>query len=579
MQTGSNDDGKNLITEPHMNKSVTLGVILLGGSLTLYAQVPFNTAPSWISTDISNYSTGAAWVDINKDGWPDLVVANGNDMARQRVAVYYNTGTGSLPLTPGWQSSDIEYHGHLSVGDVNSDGFPDVAVSVYIGPSGFNERGRVKLYLNHNGTLSPSPSWVSGDRFYSFSCALGDADGDGDLDLAVAGGESYYHHPEMNRIYYNHSGILDSLPGWMSGSMSYSYDVAWADFDNDGDLDLVFANENAPNCIYENRGDSIGTAPGWSSTDPSLYANSLFVGDVNNDGYSDLAISDNDQLGGSGHFKLYLNNNGTLSTTPFWSSTFSGYGSGITLADFDDDGDRDLVTGGWWEPCRIYVNENGTFTSTPQWTSSTSSVVEAIAFTDFDNDRLDTTTVQFMGDGSRKLYYLPRTPVQQIQNVLFGSDTVSLNEYCFDLENGWISFAVAPLVGVTISINAVFSRDLDFVISNWDPSKGNYVFVNTSGPVSVEEEGQVAAKYILRQNYPNPFNPSTRIEFQVASSGFVELKVFDVIGREVAALVAEPMAPGKYERTFDARELTSGVYFYRLRAGEFIRTRRLLLLR
>lgn len=565
-----------------MRKStITISILsfLVLSVLPLTAQVPFNTAPTWISTDVSDYSTGAALADINKDGWLDLVVSNGNDMGRQHFAIYLNNGDGTLPTTASWQSADVDYNGHLAVGDINQDGYPDVAVSVYIGPAGFSQKGRMKLYMNLNGTIEPSPSWVSRDSFYTFSCAFGDADGDGDLDLAAACGEAYNSHAEKDRIYYNQHGRLDSLPGWMSNQSVYSYDVGWADFDNDGRLDLVFANERGPNRMYKNYGDSIGTVPAWSSTDASQQANSLSMGDVNNDGYTDLAISDNNQLGGTGKFKIYLNNAGALQTTPWWASSWSGYGSGIALVDIDRDGDRDLVTGGWWQPCRIYLNEGSSFAATPQWTSATGSVVEAIVFGDYDNDGLDTVNVQFISDGTTKFYNLPRPPLQRVLSVRWNGDPDSVAPYCYDLENGWISFQSSPLPGVVIAIDAVASGDLDFAVSNWDNTLGNYIFRNTLPPVAVRESGGEAYTFELTQNYPNPFNPVTNLQFTIHNCQLTTVKVYDMLGREVATLVNEVKQPGTYTVQWNASGLASGVYLYRLTAGTLVQMRKLVLLK
>jgi len=85
--------------------------------------------------------------------------------------------------------------------------------------------------------------------------------------------------------------------------------------------------------------------------------------------------------------------------------------------------------------------------------------------------------------------------------------------------------------------------------------------------------------YALSQNYPNPFNPATEIRFEVPQAGDVRLAVYDLLGREVAVLVNEKKLPGSYDVRFDATGLSSGVYLYRLKAGNFVQTRRMIVLK
>ncbi|MCX6145033.1 MAG: T9SS type A sorting domain-containing protein [Ignavibacteriales bacterium] len=98
-----------------------------------------------------------------------------------------------------------------------------------------------------------------------------------------------------------------------------------------------------------------------------------------------------------------------------------------------------------------------------------------------------------------------------------------------------------------------------------------------STATAIEERNSHPVGFMLEQNYPNPFNPSTNIEYRISKSEFVTLKVFDVLGREIATLVNAQLQPGSYQATFDASHLASGVYLYQLRAGEFIQTQRMVL--
>jgi phosphatidylserine/phosphatidylglycerophosphate/cardiolipin synthase-like enzyme len=96
--------------------------------------------------------------------------------------------------------------------------------------------------------------------------------------------------------------------------------------------------------------------------------------------------------------------------------------------------------------------------------------------------------------------------------------------------------------------------------------------------VSVKKESEAAPKeFSLRQNYPNPFNPSTRIMFDVKQEGLTTLKVYDVVGREVATVVNERLSAGNYSVQWNAAHLSSGIYFYQLRSGSFISTKKMVL--
>jgi len=502
------------------------------------SKIPYATAPAWTSSD-TQVATGCGFGDIDKDGWTDLVVANGNDIYRQRLTVYYNQGDGTYPSTPDWSSSDVDYHGHLSIGDVNGDGWLDVAVSVYLGANGFGDLGHAKLYLNNgSGTLSSNPSWESQDEFFSFSCALGDADGDGDLDLAVAVGEAYYGSPDRNRIYYNNGGTLDTLPGWYSTEYDHSYDAAWGDLNGDGALDLAFANAKAPLKIYYSTGGSIQNGAGWTAAYPTQPdGNTLSLGDIDLDGFIDIVFSDNSQLsGGTGRFYAYMSDGlGGHGTSPAWTSEYVGYVSGIVLCDVHGDGWKDVVCGKWWGAVRIYENDGGTLSTTADYTSSTYSVVEAIPLEDADNAGLKNVNGEIhAGDGVRKTFYLAEAPVRSIQLVYVDGAAVPESGYCFEPETGWLSLAQAPQTYVYL--NYTTTTSIDFAVSNWDSSIGNYLFyrddmtvtavppANTSIPL-----GSSFPATAIVTNYTSTPEPVTLVtEFELPNSNLYPLDSINV---------------------------------------------------
>jgi hypothetical protein len=89
----------------------------------------------------------------------------------------------------------------------------------------------------------------------------------------------------------------------------------------------------------------------------------------------------------------------------------------------------------------------------------------------------------------------------------------------------------------------------------------------------------VKYEYDLSQNYPNPFNPTTQISYSLAQDAFVTLKVYDMLGTEVASLINDRKKPGNYSVTFNASNLPSGIYVYKLTSGNFTESKKLILLK
>jgi len=107
----------------------------------------------------------------------------------------------------------------------------------------------------------------------------------------------------------------------------------------------------------------------------------------------------------------------------------------------------------------------------------------------------------------------------------------------------------------------------------------NYSRIFVPGSNGVEENNSVVKDFKLNQNYPNPFNPSTLITFEVKKSSFITIKVFDNLGKEVNTIVNKNFTPGSYEVNFNAEALSGGTYYYKLTAGDYSETRKMILVK
>jgi len=127
-------------------------------------------------------------------------------------------------------------------------------------------------------------------------------------------------------------------------------------------------------------------------------------------------------------------------------------------------------------------------------------------------------------------------------------------------------------------------RSVYFTDNNtgWAVGFWGTILKTTNGGVTfIEDENNFTQPkdFLLSQNYPNPFNPSTSIQYAISSRQFVSLKVYDVLGNEIVSLVSEEKPAGSYEVKFNGDGLTSGIYFYQLRAGDYVETKKLVLLK
>jgi hypothetical protein len=142
--------------------------------------------------------------------------------------------------------------------------------------------------------------------------------------------------------------------------------------------------------------------------------------------------------------------------------------------------------------------------------------------------------------------------------------------YRFSLtEDISLDFSVSTYIGYSMSLE----RTLKGCVID------GIVYGDTTLTGIDDEEIPIASEFKLEQNYPNPFNPSTKIRFSVPQISTITLKVYDILGNEIATLINEEKPAGEYEVEFLATGLTSGIYFYQLRTGEFVQTKKMILLK
>ena len=507
-------------------------VIACHGSSASANDIPYSTLPDWES-EVGFCGTGIAFADINNDGFQDMVVSNGNDIVKQQLFVYYNDKKGKFKKTPDWVSDDFAFNGNLAVGDINKDGYIDVAVSVYLGPNHTYDGGGAKVYFNKGegqASLEKTPSWsVTG--FPSFNLALGDANADGFLDIALAAGnpiaedETFAAQPDCKqppqakqqtsvavstppatphkspaRVFSFNPETQNFNLEWMIPDQ-VSMDVQFGDVNKDGYIDLILGNPVTK--VYLGTDDGLSSVAGWQTAIEDYFANGLdFAASLDIEAInpkarvSSILTSNNNYMGGGyGRFNLYNFTSTYIidfnphNSSPSWSSQRGGWGSGVLFADVNSDGYLDLLAGRWappgsgvlQAPLEIYLGDGVMFEDQPSFTSDKSSwsVLEIIAVTDLDNGDVQSTTDSFTvpEDSSWSVITLNRQSIQDIKGVIINGKSLDpLKDYITLPGQNIVYLSSQAEQGAKIEVSYSYSNQLDIGVTNWDCTRGDYIF-------------------------------------------------------------------------------------------------------
>ncbi len=177
-----------------------------------------------------------------------------------------------------------------------------------------------------------------------------------------------------------------------------------------------------------------------------------------------------------------------------------------------------------------------------------------------------------------------------VDTVLYWYSTSAATSYDLivarsaDFNVNSIVYDVIGITDTSYAINGLAQNALHYwkVRGKNQYGAGNYSEAwrfKTFNPLGIDDEGIFASEYTLEQNFPNPFNPTTNFRFNIAQAGFTTLKIYNLLGQEVAVVVNEYLSPGVYNFDFNASNLSSGFYLYRLKVNEFSASKKMILLK
>lgn len=532
--------------------------------------------------------------DLDNDNDIDLVIS---DPSFERCSKMYVLLNSSGTFSDYYTCPTGTGTGFASAFDIDLDGRADLA---------FVTTDRIiSILVNENNGEFRSAQCFS-DLLWPTALVAADLNGDHRDDLAIV----YLDSDSLTIAISDDLGAFVEIKSYDVGS-SNARSICTTDLDADGDLDLAVANGNAQKVmLLQNSGSGSFTI--WDSLSVPNGAFSIISEDMNSDGLSDLVVAG---FHAPSSLDIFLKSSaGNFGLPLHYDVGF--FPQAICARDFNHDGDEDLaIVNGIGRKSITILNNNGDSTFAPQlvYHFARDFSTNNISSVDFDKDGdLDLavvcsdSSVWFLngkGDGT----------FEQPSSVPIGVPLGSCLASDFDLD-GWPDIAITNYSGMVVVLRNIHNGSFvldpfvygvgrgaswlsvgdfdgdekpDLAVAN---SSDNTVSVlrNTtqSVPTSAEDEirNSRPADFALHQNFPNPFNPHTEIEFSLPKSSRVTLRIFNVLGQQIVTVVDDILGPGKFRTEWDGKdaqgaEVPSGVYLYRLEAGDHVENRKMILLK
>jgi len=557
-----------------------------------YAPAPqvVSTTPELNAVDISRNSSISATFDMDMEGSSidtNTFIVTGNQTGIYSGDVSYEGGTRTATFDP---DSNFTYGEVITV---------SLTTGVRSSKGAQMKNGFVFSFVVESGDGYCEFDDSSGTAFSvgaaPRSVVAGDFNEDGLCDLVTSNGND----DNISLLLNNGDSTFTETT---FSVIDYPFGLAAADFNRDSYLDLAVTNWTPAGSISVllNNKDTTFTDSSYSVGKNPI---SIFAGDLNGDGYADLAVANRSD---STFSVLFNNGDGSFGGEAIYP--ISGEADRLNGADFDNDGDIDLcVASSNDNSLSIFKNRGeGTFDFLVKYTVTGSPKFPTC--NDFNGDGLcDIAVVSF---AEHKVTVLRNTgngyfTIDASYEV--GDDPYSVISSDFN-SDGWIDLAVANsntndvsvlenagngsfLTAVQFSVgNGPFSvcgadldGDGDVDLATANNSSNNVSLLLNKGPgVGIPDFGPrtgLPQTFSLSQNYPNPFNPTTKIRYELPMDCRVGLEVYNILGQRVVTLVDGKEKAGYKTVSWDATGMASGIYFYRLKAGEFTAIKKMILLK